>query len=65
MCNPIDLSEIPDGDLWREVGRRRHAKRGTSTVGLGRPNKPTACSKCGELQVSVTAAKRHCMGRKR
>lgn len=59
---PIDPAAIPDATLRAERARRNQAKRVTPTPGTGRPPKPTACPRCGQLQPSASAARRHKCG---
>ena len=43
----VNLTDIPDSELWRELGRRRQAKRKVHRGGRGRPRKlRCACGRC-------------------
>jgi hypothetical protein len=56
----IDPSTIPDAVLLSERARRNSGRRQTHGAGTGRPRIPRPCPRCGAIQPSATAARRHC-----
>jgi hypothetical protein len=56
----FDLSELDDGVLYREIGRRRQAKRKVHRGGPGRPRKPRC--PCGRFTQDDAQRKRHVCG---
>jgi hypothetical protein len=56
----LDLARVPDQDLWREVGRRRQARRKVHRGGPGRPPKPRC--RCGRFTQDAAERKGHFCG---
>ena len=53
----VNLSDIPDSELWREVGRRRQSKRKVHRGGPGRPPKPRCV--CGKFTQDAARRRGH------
>ena len=56
----LDMSELEDWALYREIGRRRQAKRKVHHGGPGRPKKPRC--PCGRFTEDAAGRKGHVCG---
>ena len=54
------MIDVPDSELWSEVGRRRQAKRKVHRGGPGRPPKPRCA--CGRFSRDAAEKKGHVCG---
>jgi hypothetical protein len=53
----INLDEVPDRELYRELGRRRQTTRKVHRGGPGRPRKPRCA--CGRFNLDAARRKAH------